>query len=313
MSSEISLEQGARLAQVQRLAPDTPKERIAEVLAADGAAIVEDLLPAAQVEQLNQDLLPHIERTPFGDDFTGRQTQRTGALVARVPSTREVVTHPYILAAAETFLGPYTDRIILHLTQTIYINPKQGAQPLHRDRLAWGGYLPRSVEPQFNTIWALTDFTKENGATRLVPGSNQWPDEQRAEPEQMCQAEMSAGSVLLYSGSVIHSGGENKSTQSRLGLNITYCLGWLRQEENQYLSCPPHIAKDLDPQLQELLGYTSGNYALGYYSDPDSTEPGRDILPPEMVLGRRPRKGMGYSLSEVTDESLRGVSDETQL
>lgn len=309
MSSDMSSDN----AQVTVLAPDTPKERIAEVLAAEGAAIVADVLPAAQVAQLTQDLMPHIERTPFGDDFTGRQTQRTGALVARVPSTRDLVMHPDILAAAETFLAPYTDRIILHLTQTIYIHPKQGAQPLHRDRLAWGGYLPRSVEPQFNTIWALTDFTKENGATRLVPGSNQWPDDQRAQPEQMCQAEMSAGSVLLYSGSVIHSGGENRSAVSRLGLNITYCLGWLRQEENQYLSCPPHIAKELDPQLQELLGYTSGNYALGYYSDPESTEPGRDILPPEMVLGRRPREGLGYSLSEVTDESVKGVGDATQL
>ncbi len=308
MSNDMSTDN----AQVTVLAPDTPKERIAEILAAEGAAIIADLLPAGQVAQLNQDLMPHIERTPFGDDFTGRQTQRTGALVARVPSTRDLVMHPDILAAAETFLAPYTDRIILHLTQTIYIHPEQGAQPFHRDRLAWGGYLPRSVEPQFNTIWALTDFTKENGATRLVPGSNHWPDEQRAQPEQMCQAEMSAGSVLLYSGSVIHSGGENRSTASRLGLNITYCLGWLRQEENQYLSCPPHIAKDLDPQLQELLGYTSGNYALGYYSDPESTEPGRDILPPEMVLGRRPREGLGFSLSEATDESVQGVGDATQ-
>ena len=124
---------------------------------------------------------------------------------------------------------------------------------------------------------------------------------------------MSAGSVLLYSGSVIHGGGANRSDMSRLGLNITYCLGWLRQEENQYLSCPPHIAKELDPQLQELLGYTSGNYALGYYSDPLATEAGSDILPPEAALGRRPRKGLGYSLSELTDESFNGVDDATQL
>lgn len=301
MSTNKTQSSASIAAQVKVLAPDTPKERIAEVLAADGAAIVADLIPATQVAQVTQDLMPLIEQTPFGDDFSGRKTQRTGALVARAPSTHDLVMHPDIIGAAETFLAPYTDRIILHLTQTIYINPEQGTQPLHRDRLAWGGYLPPSVEPQFNTIWALTDFTKDNGATRLVPGSNFWPDEQRAEPAQICQAEMSAGSVLLYSGSVIHGGGANRSASSRLGLNITYCLGWLRQEENQYLSCPPHIAKDLDPQLQELLGYTSGNYALGYYSDPEPTEPGRDILPPEMALGRKPRKGLGYSLSEVTD------------
>jgi len=118
---------------------------------------------------------------------------------------------------------------------------------------------------------------------------------------------MSAGSVLLYTGTVLHSGGKNESNSSRLGLNITYCLGWLRQEENQYLSCPPHIARTLDPELQELLGYTQGNYALGYYSDPESTEPGRDIIPPEFALGRHPRKGLGFSLSEATSE---GVSFE---
>lgn len=79
-------------------------------------------------------------------------------------------------------------------------------------------------------------------------------------------------------------------------MNITYCLGWLRQEENQYLSCPPHIAEDLDPKLQELLGYTQGNYALGYYSDPDLAGEVRDLLPPEMALGRMPRKDADFSL-----------------
>ena len=110
--------------------------------------------------------------------------------------------------------------------------------------------------------------------------------------------------MIAAPGSVLHSGGANKANDSRLGLNITYCLGWLRQEENQYLSCPPHIAKDLAPELQELLGYTQGNYALGYFSDPESNEPNRDILPPEMALGRKPRKGLGFSISEATDEGI---------
>ena len=164
-----------------------------------------------------------------------------------------------------------------------------------------GTQMPLSIEPQFNTIWALTDFTADNGATRVVPGSHLWDWNQRAEPEQIVQAEMQAGSVLLYTGSVLHSGGQNNSQQSRLGLNITYCLGWLRQEENQYLSCPPHIAKTLDPELQDLLGYTQGNYALGYYSDPETDQPNRDILPPEMALGRRPEKGDAFSASDVSD------------
>lgn len=278
---------------------------ILAALERDGAAIIRDQLPVTRRRPLVEQLQPFIQRTPFGnDDFTGRATQRTGALVARTPLCRDLVVDPVIVALSESFLAPYSDKVILHLTQTINIHPDQGAQILHRDRLAWGTYLPATIEPQFNTIWALTDFTAENGATRVVPGSHRWNVDQRALPEQIVQAEMSAGSVLLYTGSVLHSGGQNRSERQRLGLNITYCLGWLRQEENQYLSCPPHIARDLDPKLQELLGYTQGNYALGYYSDPESEEPGRDILPPELALGRMPRPGAGVSLSSATDEEV---------
>jgi ectoine hydroxylase-related dioxygenase (phytanoyl-CoA dioxygenase family) len=274
-------------------------------MARDGACIVADAVDGNTVRRMVNEVMPYIERTPYGsDDFTGRRTQRTGALVARTPTCRTLVMNPIVLGAAQKFLEPWTERIILHLTQTIYIHPGQGAQVLHRDRLAWGTHLPLSIEPQFNTIWALTDFTAANGATRVVPGSHTWSWEKKATPDQVVQAEMRAGSVLLYSGTVLHSGGRNESDTSRLGLNITYCLAWLRQEENQYLSCPPHIARTLEPALQELLGYTQGNYALGYYSDPESTEAGRDILPPEFVLGRKPRPGLGFSLSEATDSGV---------
>ncbi len=167
----------------------------------------------------------------------------------------------------------------------------------HRDRLAWGNHIPRNIEPQFNTLYALTDFTADNGATRVVPGSNHWDWDRRAGDDEKCQAEMSCGSVLLYSGSVLHSGGENRTETSRMGLNITYCLGWLRQEENQYLSCPPDVAKELSLDLQELLGYTMGNYALGYYSDP-SGERSAGILQPETALGVKSRNKIDSGITE---------------
>ncbi|MEE2785051.1 MAG: phytanoyl-CoA dioxygenase family protein [Pseudomonadota bacterium] len=283
--------------------PDTPTEILVEAVKEDGAAIIRDVIDIDTVQKMTEEVQPYIDSTPMGgDDFAGRHTQRTGALVARTPTCRDLVMDERILDTAKTFLAPYTDKIILHLTQTIYIHPGSQKQPLHRDRLAWGNYIPKSIEPQFNTIWALTDFTTENGATRCVPGSNHWDWQRRADPDQVVQAEMSAGSVFLYSGSVLHSGGENSSDGSRLGLNITYTLGWLRQEENQYLSCPPHIAKDLDPELQALLGYTQGNYALGYFSDPENQFANYDLLPPEMALGRTPKKGS--SLSEAVEDEL---------
>ena len=266
-------------------------EDIQTAMVRDGACIIDNLLDPAELDAVLADLKPYMDLSALGrDDFTGRRTERTGALIARSEAVRPVVTNPTVIAGARRFLGDYADRIQLHLTQTIRILPGQGYQTLHRDREAWGRYLPRSVEPQFNTIWAMTDFTRENGATRLVPTSNHWPYEQKAESDQFAYAEMEKGSVLLYSGSVLHSGGNNESEMERIGMNITYCLGWLRQEENQYLSCPPEIARELEPQLQELLGYTMGNYALGYYSEPrPDGEKFRDVMPPEFVLGRKPR------------------------
>ena len=287
---------------LQTLDTSATTQDLLNVMEQDGAAIVRDAIDQKAVQQLIGEVTPYIEATPMGhDDFTGRRTQRTGALAARSPSCRALIVNPQVLNAARSFLAPFTDRIILHLTQTIHIHPGSRAQPLHRDRLAWGTHIPRQIEPQFNTLWALTDFTAENGATRCVPGSHKWDWAQRAGRDQIAQAEMTAGSVFLYTGSVLHSGGENRASTSRLGLNLTYTLGWLRQEENQYLSCPPHIAKDFEPELQELLGYTQGNYALGYFTDPQQHRPGQDILPPEAALGRKPRRGAGFSATDLED------------
>lgn len=278
------------MAGLQTLEADSGVEAILEVMERDGAAVIAGLAAPDTLAKLNAELRPFAAGTPMSsDDFGGRRTQRTGALVARCPASRGFVMHELVVALAKAFLGPFTSRIILHLTQSIQINPGQGRQPLHRDRLAWGGYLPPEIEPQFNTLWALTDFSVSNGATRVVPGSQAWDAQRRAEPGEVQAAEMRAGSVLLYTGSVLHGGGENRSSAPRIGLNITYCLGWLRQEENQYLSCPPQIARTLPPALQEMLGYTQGEYALGYYSEPESAAGEYGTLPPEVALGRRPR------------------------
>lgn len=279
---------------------DTPPAKLTEILHRDGALILENVLDDAALGTLRGELAPYVDATENGrDDFTGRQTTRTGALVARSPACRNLIMHPAILGGAKDFLDPYCETIQLHLTQLIKIGPGQGKQPLHRDRLAWGGYLPPDIEPQFNTIWAVTDFTKENGATQVVPGSNKWDPKRQAEPDEIRYAEMKAGSVLVYSGSVIHSGGANTSDGDRMGLNITYTLGWLRQEENQYLSCPPHIAKTLDPELQALIGYTMGSYALGYFTPPLPAGEGPEAVPPEFLFNGKVAS-WGEDLYEAT-------------
>ncbi len=280
---------------LRTLPADADTSAILDVLDADGALILRDAMSGPLRERIERELRPFIERSAKGiDPFTGYSTTRTGALVARSAAARELVLDRRIRDAAHGFLSPFCERIQLHLTQAIRLLPGQGAQILHRDRLAWGVHLPRAMEPQFNTIWALTPFTAENGATQVVPGSHRWDWSRDAEPHEVTQAVMSAGSVLIYSGSVIHGGGENRSPAERIGINITYCLGWLRQEENQYLSCPPEIARTLPHELQDLLGYSMGSYALGYFSMPEPPEGMPDTLPPESVLGRLPQKVPSY-------------------
>ena len=262
----------------------TNVQEIHNLLEEHGALIVRDVIDQTTVEKLRNEIDPLIQKAPLGrDDFSGFKTQRMGALVARSPSCRSLVTNDLILEAAKEYLAPFTKKILLNLTMVNKINPGSEAQALHRDRLAWGNCLDPSIEPQFNTIWALTDFTKENGATRCAPGSHRWDWSQEAQTEQVEHAEMTAGSVFIYSGSVLHGGGANQSDASRVGVNLTYCLGWLRQEENQYLCCPPDIARNLDTTLQNLLGYTQGDYGFGHYSDPYSKDE-VIILKPEKAL-----------------------------
>jgi ectoine hydroxylase-related dioxygenase (phytanoyl-CoA dioxygenase family) len=276
---------------VTHLPADTDIETLMMVLRRDGALIVDNLVPAAEMAALEAEVMPYITATPTGrDDFTGDRTTRTGALVARSPATRALILNPLIRAACDALLLPFCERWQLHLTQLIRIMPGQKAQVIHRDRWAWGTHLGH-VEPQLNTIWAVTDFTEENGATQVVPGSLDWPDARTPEPHEIARATMTRGSVLIYSGGVFHGGGANVGTTDRIGLNLTYTLGWLRQEENQYLSCPPEIARTLEPDLQALIGYQMGSYALGYYTPPLPPGVGPEVIGPEHALGVGSRDG----------------------
>ena len=270
---------------LQHLPADAESSAIVAAVQQDGAVILDDVLSEGFIAALREETDPYMDHTSNGEDhFAGHHTTRTGGLLVRSEKCRELIEHESILAPCNEFLAPYCERVQLHLTQIIRIRPGETAQTIHRDRWAWGKHLSH-LEPQFNTIWAITDFTSENGATQVVPGSTQWPDDQEIQPEQITQAEMKAGSVLVYSGSVFHGGGANTSDQDRIGINITYALGWLRQEENQYLSCPPELAKDLSPTLQGLAGYAMGQYALGYFTPPGAPGEGPEVVPPQYALG----------------------------
>ena len=246
----------------------TDADAVAAALARDGAVIVDRLVAPALLDRIRAELAPWLDATlPGPDDFSGRRTRRTGGLVARSETFRELVVHPLALATTGAVLAGGTS-FQLHLTQVIAIGPGEAGQPIHRDQWAFDFFpFPKGYEVQCNTLWAMTDFSEANGATRVAPGSNRLEDRLEIGVEQTVPAEMAKGSVLFYTGSVYHGGGANRSDETRYGVNVTYNRSWLRQEENQYLAVPLEVARTLPVELLRLIGYARGAYALGYVDD----------------------------------------------
>ena len=263
----------------------TPAEQVVAQLDIDGAVIIDGVLDTETIARLRSELDPYLHGVEHGkNNFAGFDTKRIGALVARSATCRDLVLDPLVSALAATVLGRNSDGFQLHFTQAVSIGPGESAQVLHRDRGVWGGYVPRRIETQISTIWAATDFTRDNGATFVVPGSQHWDADRLPESDEVASAEMTAGSVLVYTGTVMHGGGTNATDTNRLGVLLHYTLTWLRQEENQYLSCPPEVAAELSPELRALLGYSQGGRVLGFYSAPVGPGEGPELASPERLF-----------------------------
>jgi hypothetical protein len=257
------------MSELNHLPPTASDEEVTGCLRRDGYVIIDRLASPELMDQIAEEMGPYIESTPYGrDDFVGKLTQRTGSMIARSPASRQLIMNPTILGTAEGFLSHAT-AFQLHLTQVITLRPGSPAQPIHRDQLAWDFFpFPDYYEVQCNTLWAMSDYTEEMGATRIVPGSHKLPDGEKFVQADSLAAEMERGSVLLYSGKIYHGGGANVTeSQVRQALNITYAVGWVRQEENQYLSTPIEVAKTLDEDLLRVMGYQVGAFAMGYIRD----------------------------------------------
>ncbi len=255
--------------QVQELTNTATAEEVVGVLQQDGCVIVRELAVPSLMDAIYEELRPFIAATKVGrDDFAGFHTQRTGSLIARSPSFHQLAMHSLVLDTAAKVLGPYCQKFQLHLTQVIKIDPGETAQTLHCDQLVYSPFrFPQGMDCECHTIWALTDFTEENGATRVIPGSHTWEDDRTPSPEETVAAAMPKGSVFFFTGAVYHGGGANRSQEPRIAVQVGYNLGWLRQEENQYLAVPPSVARRLPEKLQKLIGYSMGGYALGYFGD----------------------------------------------
>lgn len=262
-------------ATLQRFARDADPDLVHAALRDDGAVIVEGLLDAEVVARVNDEVEAAVAAAdptvamfnPVLEAFHGAQTRQVAG-VAGISRTFavDVMCAPPLLALADRVLLPACARYQLNIGHLLQRGPGAEDQWLHRDEAVWSD-MPRTagVELQLASVIAFVDFTRDNGATRIVPGSHRWPDRALSPAEQMMQeppsgdaiayAEMTAGSAVVYTGGVIHAGGANATSIPRRGAHLSYCLGWLRTEENNYLAVPPAKAATLPRQAQELLGY----------------------------------------------------------
>lgn len=251
--------------ELQKVPGDIDPKELANILHKDGAAIVEDAFNQQQLANLNADLDNVIAATapglrhPASDrfvEFYGRNTIRLDGLPAKSKTFLEVMQSPLISGVADELLLPNCEDYLLNTGQLIQIGPGETKQDIHRDEDAWSFLKAPKPLLQVEAMFALTDFTAANGATQVVPGSHLWPADREAKPEEVTQAEMSAGSALFYLGSALHGGGANTTTDKwRRGMFLGYVLGWLRTEENMFLTVPIDEVKKMPVRCQELLGY----------------------------------------------------------
>lgn len=254
---------------LKTFSPETPIDEVVAALRADGGAIVSGLASSDLCGVIQAELRPHFDEQghKFENDFNGYRTLRLGALLALSRASADLIEHPHVMQVADALLRPNCDSYRIGSCTAIEIQPGEKDQVLHRDDDCYPLDVP-GVEYQISAMWALDDFTVENGATRVVPGSQGRGE--LADDPPVVQAVMPRGSVLYYLGSTYHGGGANRTEQPRSGLINTYSLGWLRQEENQYLSVPREIAESYPESLRRLMGYQAHGEYLGVYpDDPD--------------------------------------------
>ncbi len=236
----------------------------------DGAIVVRDLVSETTVESILSELQPHFDAIgrQFEDDFNGYVTRRLASVLAYSMQAAALIEQPHVLKLMDALLLPHCINYRIGSSTGIQILPGEKAQVLHQDDEIYPVRLP-GVDWQVSVMFALDDFTAENGATHVALGSHRETYTKGCEGETL-QAIMKRGSALFYLGAAWHGGGANTTHTSRSGIITTYALGWLRQEVNQYLTVPRERAEKFSRTVQNLLGYRGhGRYLGRFAEDPD--------------------------------------------
>jgi len=264
---------------------------LSERLFADGYCIVRGLVPSETVRDLSDDLDERFARIDRCDGpFFGRSTKRIQGLLKRSRHAEALVMNEAVLRLVDEALLPHCDRVQLNLTQAIEIEPGEKAQVPHRDQDMWQRAVP-GIEYLVNVMWPLTDFTEENGATRVWPGTHRDISVRRPPIGEAVFAEMAPGDALIFLGSTVHGAGANRSAMARRGVVVGYAAGWLKPLENMFLTYPPEVAAGFPPALADLIGYRCHAGNLGNYdgqcpslllrAEHDEFRGAREVMAPE--------------------------------
>jgi ectoine hydroxylase-related dioxygenase (phytanoyl-CoA dioxygenase family) len=230
----------------------------------NGYVVIDRLVPESMMDAIEHELQPYFDSAPYGHlPELGFHTQRLGSLIERSRTVRELILQETYLAAVRQLFS-HTTQVQLSVTEINSIAPGAEAQFLHQDEMLFDCFpFPVDYDVFINSLWALTDFTEEMGATRVVPCSHTaGPSAQFSQADSL-PVEMPRGSVMIFSGKIYHGGGANRSQLVRRAIDIGFSAGWVRQVENQYLSCAKETARGLPLELAKLMGYEStGGYGL---------------------------------------------------
>ena len=236
-----------------------------------GCAVVTGVMDAGLRQTIRSELASHMEnvRVIEEDDptqFYPGRTRRVTALVARSRGVSDnLVAHPVAKQVCEKFLLPNGEfGYQLHVTAALEVGPGARGQELHREEDSFTCFPVPRPNLIVASMYAVSDFRADNGATLVVPGSHRWPEDRVAQPDEILSAEMPAGSMLFWLGGLLHGAGENSSEDWRYGVILTYSVGWVRQEENQYLDVSPERVAELPEEVRKIAGFEMYR-ALGIY------------------------------------------------
>lgn len=237
-------------------------DRLMDGVERDGFVVAERLLCEDDVERIRGDLLPRFRHAGGRNNFEGFATQRLYGVLEKTTVCDSLVEHPVVLALLDRVLEP---NYLLSQLQAIHLLPGEAAQPLHYDDGFYPWPRPRRALGAA-TIWAIDDFTADNGATVAIPGSHLWGERMPGDAEASLARPvvMPKGSVLFFLGTLWHGGGRNDSARGRLCVTAQYCAPWCRPQENFSLSVSRRRARESSEHLQRMLGYSIHPPFMGF-------------------------------------------------